>query len=515
MNPAFPNDFWSLNLNVKLVGAKSLFPPLGLLTVAALLPRQWEIRLVDLNTRRVEEEDWQWAQVVMIAGMIPQREGLLSLVRESKRRQKITVVGGPFATSYSEEVVAAGCDFLFVGEAEDTIHEFLRSLEEGRTRVTFSSGTKPDLSATPIPRFDLVRLDDYARVGVQTSRGCPFDCEFCDVVNMFGRKIRYKKPDQVIAELETLYRLGGKRDVFICDDNFIGSRTHAKEILEKLIPWSRDQGEPFTFSTQVSVNLGQDQEMIDLMTEANFSTVFMGIETPDVDTLTLTGKLQNVRDPLVESINNVTKNGLSVVGSFILGFDGEKKDAGQRICSFVEETSIPLVMLLILHALPNTKLWKRLQSEGRLIDEERALDSSVVNKPNFHPTRPVEEIIAAYASTWDYLYEPPRYLARTYRYYLSMRPTRSALAGKKEDRRNSRNGDSPRAQGRAVLKNVVAAASLIWWQGVRPSYRAQFWRQLLGMWRRNPSRIVRYFTDCLLGENMFRLSAEIRKRSSV
>ena len=286
---------------------------------------------------------------------------------------------------------------------------------------------KPDLTTSPIPRFDLLRLDDYVTVTIQTSRGCPFDCEFCDVVNLFGRIPRYKRPKQVMAELETLHRLGARGSVFICDDNFIGSKKHAQAFLAELTPWLRSRGEPFTFLTQASVNLGQDPEMIDLMTAANLREVFIGIESPDEKVLQTSHKYHNIKNPLIESLYNLKKNGMGVIGSFIIGLDGETTGAGERICAFVEQTDIPVTMLGVLQAAPHTSLWHRLEKEGRL-RRDVGDDAGTFSALNYEPDRPEAEIMREYVEAWDYLYEPSRFLARAYRYFLAMRPARRAQA---------------------------------------------------------------------------------------
>ena len=227
--PEFPLSFWSFRKSCQLRGNRTVNPPLGLLTVAALLPPEWELRLADLNTRSLTEEDWQWADLILISAMYIQREGLLALVREAKRRGKTVVAGGPYPTSLPEAALEAGCDFVVRGEGENTVPLLLEAMRAGKTGV-IETDEKPDLTTSPIPRFDLLRLDDYATFSIQTSRGCPFDCEFCDVVNLFGRKPRHKTPKQVIAELETLYRLGATGNMFICDDNFIGSKKRAQAL---------------------------------------------------------------------------------------------------------------------------------------------------------------------------------------------------------------------------------------------------------------------------------------------
>lgn len=248
----------------------------------------------------------------MASSMIVQKEGMLELIGESRRRNKPIVVGGPYPSSMPEVPLEAGCDYVFRGEAEVGIHDLLNALARNEKGGVYQALEKADMTKSPLPRFDLLEMDKYISISMQTSRGCPFDCEFCDIVNLYGRKPRYKTPDQVIQELEALKKLGWKNDVFISDDNFIGSRSNAIALLNKIRPWMKRNGEPFCFATQASVNLGQDLELIDLMTDSNFASVFVGIESPDEDILNSVNKLQNIRNPLLESLRNLNRNGLNV-----------------------------------------------------------------------------------------------------------------------------------------------------------------------------------------------------------
>ena len=325
---------------------------------------------------------------------------------------------------------------------------------------------------------------------IQTSRGCPFDCEFCDVVNLFGRKPRYKTPKQVMAELETLYRLGARGMVFICDDNFIGSKKHARALLQELTPWLRSRGEPFSFLTQASVNLGQDPEMIDLMTEANLREVFIGIESPDENVLETSRKYHNIKNPLMESLNTIKKNGMGVIGSFIIGLDGETKGAGERICAFMEQTDIPVTMLGVLQAAPHTSLWHRLEKEGRL-RRDVGDDAGTFSALNYEPDRPEVEIMQEYVDAWNYLYEPSRYLARAYRYFLAMRPARRPQAVAARDPCAKRS--LPRGELRRILIEIKAFCTILWWHGVRPSYRRQFWAQIDRDVEAKPDQIRRIY----------------------
>ncbi|MGO9622350.1 MAG: B12-binding domain-containing radical SAM protein [Desulfobaccales bacterium] len=510
--PEFPLSFWSFQKSCQLRGAKTVNPPLGLLTVAALLPAEWDLRLADLNSRSLTEEDWQWADLVLISAMYIQRAGLLALVSEAKRRGKTVVAGGPHPTSLPEAVLEAGCDFVVRGEGENTIPLLLEAMRQGKTGI-IENRAKPDLATSPIPRFDLLQLQDYVTVTIQTSRGCPFDCEFCDVVNLFGRKPRYKTPKQVIAELETLYRLGARGSVFICDDNFIGSKKHARAFLQELTPWLRSRGEPYRFLTQASVNLGQDPEMIDLMTAANLREVFIGIESPDENVLQTSHKYHNVKNPLLESLYTLKNKGMEVIGSFIIGLDGETKGAGERICAFIEQTDIPVAMLGVLQASPHTSLWHRLEKEGRL-RLDVGDDSGTFSALNYEPDRPEAEIMQEYVEAWDYLYEPSRYLARTYRYYLAMRPVCRAQAVAAGDTLPKDRVPGQGLTWRRILIEVGAFLKILWWQGLRPSYRRQVWTQLFGMLRQNPTRFPQYFVTCVEGEDLFAMREIVREKAA-
>jgi radical SAM superfamily enzyme YgiQ (UPF0313 family) len=510
--PEFPLSFWSFRKSCQLRGNRTVTPPLGLLTLAALLPSEWELRLADLNTRRLTEEDWRWGDLILISAMYIQREGLLALVKEAKQRGKTVVAGGPYPTSLPEATLAAGADFVVRGEGENTVPLLLEAMRAGQPGV-IETADKPDLTTSPVPRFDLLRLDDYATFSIQTSRGCPFDCEFCDVVNLFGRQPRHKTPKQVIAELETLYRLGATGNVFFCDDNFIGSKKRAQALLKEIIAWSETRGKPYQFLTQASVNLGQDPEMIELMVAANLREVFIGIESPDETVLEASHKYHNIKNPLIESLYNLKRAGMEVIGSFILGMDGETAGAGKRICAFIEQTDLPVTMLGVLLAAPHTRLWHRLEQEGRL-RPDLGEDLGTFSAINFEPSRPEAEIMQEYVDAWDYLYEPSRYLARTYRYYLAMRPAhrdpKSAAGGPQHpDQIPGR-----KISWRYFFNQARSLAKILWWQGIRPPYRRQYWTQLMGMLRQNPSRFLQYFVTCVEGEDLFDIRKVVKEKAA-
>jgi radical SAM superfamily enzyme YgiQ (UPF0313 family) len=316
-------------------------------------------------------------------------------------------------------------------------------------------------------------------MSVQFSRGCPFQCEFCDIIVLYGRKPRTKTPAQLLAELQTLYDLGWRRSVFIVDDNFIGNKRNVKLLLRELGHWMKAHGYPFRLSTEASVDLAQDKELLDLMVAANFSAVFLGIETPDTDSLSLTQKFQNTRNSLLDAVQTINQVGLRVMAGFIIGFDGEKPGAGDRIVEFVEATAIPQALCSMLQALPNTALWYRLQKEGRLLDSDEEANIHQTTLTNFIPTRPLEELAREYVTCFWQLYEPDRYLGRVYRHFLQMKPT----SHKKKFRMPE-------------FADIRALFLICWRQGLKRNTRFQFWRQLFSIIRHNPGVFESYLTNC-------------------
>jgi len=478
--PLFPESFWSFNKALELIGRKVSLPPLGMITVAAILPQTWEFRLVDRNAQFETEADWAWAELVIVSGMIVQKPDLLSIICEAKRRSKLVAVGGPYVTSVPDAALAAGVDFLVLDEGEITLPLMVKALERGESSGIFSAGgEKPDITQTPIPRYDLLDLGAYSDMSVQFSRGCPFQCEFCDIIVLYGRKPRTKTPAQVLVELQTLYDLGWRRSIFIVDDNFIGNKRNVKLLLRELGPWMAARGYPFRLSTEASVDLAEDRELLDLMIAANFGAVFLGIETPDTDSLALTQKFQNTRNSLVEAVQTINQAGLRVMAGFIIGFDGEKAGAGDRIIDFVEATAIPQALFSMLQALPNTALSQRLQKEGRLLEGREEANIHQITLINFIPTRPLEELAREYVSCFWRLYEPERYLARVYRHFLNMRPT----PHKKQFRLPE-------------LMDIRGLLIICWRQGVKRNTRWQFWRQLFSIIQHNPGVFEHYLVNC-------------------
>ena len=474
--PRFPQSFWSFEKTLALVDCKALLPPLGLITVAAILPQEWEYQLVDRNIEQVTEEHWDWAELVVLSGMIVQKEDLLQSIKEAKVRGKAVAVGGPYATSLSDEVEEVGADYLILDEGEITIPFFLEALSRGEAKGKFRSPEKADVSKTPIPRYDLLELDAYDNMSVQFSRGCPFQCEFCDIIVLYGRKSRTKSPQQLIAELEYLYNLGWRKGVFMVDDNFIGNKRNVKLLLQELKIWMQEKNYPFSFDTEASVDLAKDPELIELMVDSGFKKVFLGIETPDESSLALTQKFQNTRDPLSESVDKITQAGLQVMAGFIIGFDGEKPGAGDRIVRFVQQTGIPMAMFSMLQALPNTALWHRLEKEGRLISQDGNVNQTTLI--NFVPTRPIEEIAREYVDSFWRLYDPETYLDRVFHYFMKLGIPKY---------HHKRKIDS---------KSISALLTICWRQGVVRSTRWKFWYNLSQVIKRSPRLVPLYFIAC-------------------
>ena len=480
--PLFPESFWSFDKAIALVNRKAFLPPLGLITVPAILPQEWEFKLVDRNVREVKEEEWEWADIVIVSAMIVQKEDFSAQIQEAKRRGKPVAVGGPYPTALPQEARETGADYLVLDEGEITLPMFVEALERGETSGEFRADEKPDVTQTPIPRYDLLELEAYDNMSAQFSRGCPFQCEFCDIIVLYGRKPRTKTPAQLIAELETLYNLGWQRSIFIVDDNFIGNKRNVKLLLRELKVWMAEKNYPFTLNTEASVDLAQDPELMDLMVEANFNSVFLGIETPDEDSLVLTKKHQNTRDPLSEAVKTIMRHGLRVTAGFIIGFDGEKPQAGERIVQFVNNTSITLAMFSMLQALPDTGLWNRLQREGRMLGESANINQTTLM--NFTPTRPVEEIAKEYVEAFWELYDPQNYLDRAYNQYL--------LIGEPNHKPQSRNID---------FVTLRAMAIVFWRQGVVRKTRWSFWKYLFHIYRAKPKLWGSYLSICALGEH--------------
>lgn len=490
--PVFPKTFWSYEKILDLVNRKVLLPPLGLVTVAAILPQEWEFKLVDRNIRAVTEAEWEWADIVILSAMIVQKQDLLDQIKEAKQRGKLVAVGGPYPTSVPHEVQNVGTDFLILDEGEITLPMFVEAVNKGEKSGIFRATEKPDVTSTPIPRFDLLEFDAYDSMSVQFSRGCPFQCEFCDIIVLYGRKPRTKTPEQLLAELDRLYELGWRRSVFMVDDNFIGNKRNVKLLLKELKTWMAEHEYPFSFDTEASIDLASDSELMELMVESGFKAVFLGIETPDEDSLQMTKKFQNTRSSLTDAVETIIKTGLRPMAGFIIGFDGEKSGAGSRIVRFAEQAAIPSTTFAMLQALPNTALWHRLSREGRLRENADG-NINQTTLMNFVATRPLEEIAREYVEAFCTLYDPVAYLDRTYRCFMMMGgPSWTAPAKMPE------------------LIVVKAFLTIIWRQGIKRETRWKFWHHLFSILKHNPKVFDHYLATCAHNEHFLEYRQIVR-----
>ncbi|MEA5467681.1 B12-binding domain-containing radical SAM protein [Spirulina sp. 06S082] len=495
--PLFPKSFWSFEKTINLLGNKAFLPPLGLITVAAILPQEWEFKLVDRNVRDITEAEWNWADIVILSGMIVQKEDLLSLIRECKQRGKKVAAGGPYPTALPRECQAVGIDYLILDEGEITLPMFVEAIEKGESSGVFRATEKPNVTTTPVPRYDLLDLNAYTVMSVQFSRGCPFQCEFCDIIVLYGRKPRTKTPQQLIAELEVLYDLGWRATVFMVDDNFIGNKRNVKLLLKELQPWMAEKGYPFSFNTEASVDLAQDQELMDMMVACNFGSVFLGIETPDEESLKITKKFQNTRDTLTDSVDRIISSGIRVMAGFIIGFDGEKAGAGDRIVRFVEKTNIPVAFFSMLQALPDTALWHRLEKEGRLLGGSGDINQTTLM--NFIPTRSIEEIAREFIDGFWALYDPEKFLDRTYRCY---RILGEANYPKKEKK----------AKKKISWHIIKALLIIIFRQGILRKTRGKFWQYLFSMIRHNSGGVISYLSVCAYIEHFSEYRQQVKEQ---
>ena len=407
VNPEFPDTYWSFRHALPFEGKRCAFPPLGLLTVSALLPANWERRLVDLNIQPLKEADIEWADMVFATAMLVQKESLREIAKKCKARGKRVVLGGPYVTSTIEELPDA--DHLFLGEAETTLPQFVKDLEHGDAKPVYKAAERPPLSISPMPHFQLANMKRYSAMSIQYSRGCPFSCEFCDIIEIYGRVPRTKSNQQVLAEFDALYELKWRGTVFIVDDNFIGNKKNVRKLLPELAKWQKARGYPFSLITESSLNLADDEALLASMRDAGFRRVFIGIETPVEESLHEAQKSQN-RGDLLNSVKTIQSYGMEVMAGFIVGFDNDPVDIFQRQIDFIRRSSIPLAMVGLLNALPDTQLWKRLEREGRLLGE--ASGNNTVCTFNFKTRMDPAFLVQGYQTIMRTIYSPREYYER-------------------------------------------------------------------------------------------------------
>ncbi|SHL34708.1 B12-binding domain-containing radical SAM protein [Roseibium suaedae] len=462
-------SFWNYGATCELIGAKYPAPPLGLITVAAMLPENWNVRLIDRNTDPYEEKDLDWADMVFTGGMLPQQADALKVIRQCKARNVPVVVGGPDATSSPD--VYREADFRVLGEAEGILERFLEAWAQGERSGTFSAEKfKADVTSTPIPRFDLLKFENYVQVNVQYSRGCPFTCEFCDIIELYGRVPRTKTNEQMLAELDRLYDLGYRGHVDFVDDNLIGNKKAVKGFLPELIKWQKDRNNPFEMSTEASLNLADDEALLKLMQQARFFSVFIGIESPDPEVLNATRKKQNTRRDIAKSVHKIYDAGIWVLAGFIVGFDQESDQVASEITALIEEAAIPVSMAGLLFALPNTQLTRRLAKEGRLhtgfdhFEEDDGFGDQCTSGLNFETVRDRAKILRDYRKIIDEIYSPEAYFGR-------VRKVADML---------NMEGENGSLIGAGLMHDLKMFGKLVWAMTFKnTTYRGPFWRTLM------------------------------------
>lgn len=451
--PGYPNTFWSFKYILQFISKKAAFPPLGLLTVASLLPEGWNKRLVDLNVRNLNDSDLEWADMVFMSAMIIQKKSAQEVIKRCNRKGIKVVAGGPAFTLQHE--IFNGVDHFVLDEAEMTLPRFLHDLDQDNLHHIYSSEERPDITNTPAPMWQLIDFNDYASMAIQYSRGCPYNCEFCNIVSMNGRIPRTKAEEQMIVELQSLYDAGWKGPVFVVDDNFIGNKSSVKKLLPTVIKWQNKNGYPYQFFTEASINLADDHELMNLMSAANFNKVFVGLETPSVDGLKECGKFINVTRNLEESVKTIHRNGMQVMGGFIVGFDTDTELIFDQQISFIQKIGVVTAMVGMLNALPQTRLWKRLKAEDRLLEDTTGENTD--GTVNFIPKLGTENLIEGYKKIISNIYSPGMYYQRINEFLSDY---------------------NPKTKAPLTWNDIIAFMRSIWKIGLLSDSRFHYWKLL-------------------------------------
>jgi radical SAM superfamily enzyme YgiQ (UPF0313 family) len=484
--PKTPDTYWSFRYALSLIGKRAAQPPLGLMTIAALLPQHWNKRLIDTNVERLKDSDLAWAGVALISGMHLQQEDLIAIVQRCHARGLRTVVGGPITSSLSAATLQA--DHVVIGEAEDLIAGLAMDLESGTARSVYQAAERPAMEHSPLPDLSLIKMQRYSTMTVQYSRGCPFNCEFCDIIEIYGRRPRTKAVEQVLAELDQLREAGWRDAVFVVDDNFIGNKPRAKALLTAIAGWGEDHGRPFRYTTEASLNLADDPELLRLMKAAGFTSVFLGIETPDERSLIANHKEQNVRRDMLESIGIIQGYGIEVMGGFILGFDTDREDVFDRLVDFIQKSAIPIAMVGLLEAMPGTQLFRRLRSEGRILSSGNGNNTDC--KLNFLPRMNAARLVDGYRSVLQRIYACDAYYERA-KLFLSR--------------------CQPGQQRRLSYTNVRAFFSSIMRQGLLGKARLSYWKFMLTAATRYRHSFGTAMTLAVMGHHFQTLTEQLSK----
>jgi radical SAM superfamily enzyme YgiQ (UPF0313 family) len=500
--PKFTQEsFWDLNHSARIFFRRSgTMPPLGLLTVASYFPKDFELRLVDRNISEEMDADWEWADSVFLSLMCAQEADYHACVAKAKRRGKPLAVGGPF-THAKPEVAIADADWVCFGEAETIMGEFIGDLRADHRGRQYQGSNSTDMERVRIPRFDLLpRINDYHAMAIQFSRGCPFRCEFCDIIEIYGRVPRTKTPAQVLAELSELKRLGYKGLIFLVDDNFIGNKKNAKGLLEHLASWNQANGFPYLFYTEASLNLADDMPLLEAMSKANFLFVFIGIETPDPKLLKTTLKVQNIPGNTLEKLQRIRQYGIHIIAGFIIGFDGEDPGIFRAQKAFIQASGIGVAMIGLLQAIPHTQLWRRLAQEGRLLKNHEVHGISTMEGINFIPRGQItkREYLKRYGELVKDIYEPQAFFARILPALLSL-SKKFSLRGLYDTRRHY----------------LLFGLRLTYHLGVKAQgVRRHFWKTLLTLLWSNPGALDAFYFDCFLFHHLNRHAYYVRQALS-
>ena len=474
--PEFPDTFWSFKHALKFIQKKAGAPPLGLLTVAAMLPAEWEKRLADLNVVNLTDKDLQWADYVFLSAMIVQRESVRTILKRCKSAGVKVVAGGPLFTMEYEQF--PDVDHFVLNEAEETLAPFLHDLEQGQARRVYTSAEFPDIRHTPAPLWRLADFRHYDTFSIQFSRGCPFNCDFCNITSLLGHTPRTKTAAKIIAELDSLYALGWRKNIFFVDDNFIGNKKYIKsEVLPALIEWRKGKtGMPF--STEASINLADDPALIELMVNAGFDTVFVGIETPNEASLVECSKNQNKGRDLVESVRVLQRAGLQVQGGFIVGFDNDSPSIFQQQIDFIQQSGIVTAMVGLLQAPLGTRLYERLQKEGRLVNDNISGDN-VDGSTNIIPRMGIEPLREGYRKILSQIYSPKFYYERVVTFLREYQPPQITVPFERQ--------------------HFLALWRSIYLLGIRGTDRVQYWRLFFWTLFRRPRSFPLAITFAIYG----------------